>query len=85
VKQINHVIRNKAGLHARPAGCFVNEVIKYYSKVTVRKNTIIVNGKNIMEVMALAAGYGDQITIQIDGVDEVPAFRSLTKFVNEHL
>jgi len=38
-----------------------------------------------MEVMALAAGYGDQITIQIDGVDEVPAFRSLTKFVNEHL
>lgn len=85
MQQINHVIRNKAGLHARPAGCFVKEVLKYKSEVTVSKNTITVDGKNIMEVMALAAGYGEQISIQIRGSDEVPAARNLSRFVKEYL
>lgn len=85
MKQINHVIRNKAGFHARPAGYFVNEVIRYNSEITVRKNAITVNGKNIMEVMALAAGYGDHLSIQIDGADEDLALDRITKFLNEYL
>lgn len=85
MKRINHIIRDKGGLHARPAGYLVSEIIKYKSEVTVRKNSITVSGKNIMEVMALAVRYGEQISIGIEGADEDLAFDGLTRFLKNNL
>ena len=63
------VIRNKQGLHARPAALFVQIANKYESDVIVKKGKQEVNGKSIMGLLTLAAGKGNTITLKIDGSD----------------
>ena len=71
------IIRNKMGLHARPAALFVEMASKYDADVTLKKDWIEVNGKSIMGVLMLAAECGSEITIRIEGKDEEEAFQAL--------
>ena len=48
-------IKNRQGLHARPAGYLVKEAARFKSDVFVSKNGLEVNAKSIMGVMMLAA------------------------------
>jgi len=61
------VIKNKLGLHARPAAMFVQIANKFDCDITVKKGRQIVNGKSIMGIMMLAAGKGDTIHIRAEG------------------
>lgn len=74
-KQI--VIKNKLGLHARPAALFVQTANKYDSEISVRKGKTVVNGKSIMGIMMLAAGKGSKITILANGKDANNAVKEL--------
>jgi phosphocarrier protein len=60
-------IKNKLGLHARPAALFVQIANKFDCDITVKKGKQKVNGKSIMGIMMLAAGKGDTIHIKADG------------------
>ena len=60
-------IKNKLGLHARPAALFVQIANKFDCDITVKKGKQKVNGKSIMGIMMLAAGKGDIIHIKADG------------------
>lgn len=61
------VIKNKQGLHARPAALFVQIANKYDCDITVSKGKVKVNGKSIMGIMMLEAGKGSKITIVAKG------------------
>ena len=61
------VIKNKLGLHARPAALFVQIANKFDCDITVKKGKQKVNGKSIMGIMMLAAGKGDTIHIKANG------------------
>lgn len=63
------IIKNKSGLHARPAALFVQIANKYDSEIKVKKGKQIVNGKSIMGIMMLAAEKGSKIRIVADGDD----------------
>jgi phosphocarrier protein len=71
------IIKNKMGLHARPAALFVEMASKYDADVTLQKDWIEVNGKSIMGVLMLAAECGSEITIRIEGKDEGEALHDL--------
>ncbi len=71
------VIKNKSGLHARPAAIFVQIANKYDSTVTIKKGKLEVNGKSIMGILMLAAGKGSQVTLKIDGEDAEKAMAEL--------
>ncbi len=71
------VIKNKSGLHARPAAVFVQIANKYDSTVTIKKGKLEVNGKSIMGILMLAAGKGSQVTLKIDGEDAEKAMAEL--------
>lgn len=71
------VIKNKSGLHARPAALFVQIANKYDSDISVRKGRQKVNGKSIMGIMMLAAEKGSRITIVAEGDDAKEAVREL--------
>ncbi|MCM8771313.1 MAG: HPr family phosphocarrier protein, partial [Candidatus Omnitrophica bacterium] len=49
------VIKNKQGLHARPAALFVQTANKFDSTITVIKGKEEVNGKSIMGILMLGA------------------------------
>ncbi|MBN1353719.1 MAG: HPr family phosphocarrier protein [Candidatus Omnitrophica bacterium] len=71
------VIKNKSGLHARPAAIFVQIANKYDCEITVRKGKQNVNGKSIMGIMMLAAESGSKITIIAEGDDAKDAVDEL--------
>ena len=75
-------IRNKYGLHARPAAEFVKLASRFQSDVWVRKQDLEVNGKSIMGMMMLAAECGAEITIRAAGADASDAVDQLVALVN---
>jgi len=71
------VIKNKQGLHARPAALFVQIANKFDSDVIVSKGKAKVNGKSIMGIMMLEAGRGSKVTITTKGEDAQQAITEL--------
>ena len=75
-------IVNKLGLHARASACFVKEAVKYESEIFVSKGDNKVNGKSIMGLLTLAASFGEEITLEIDGPDAKAALMDLKELIN---
>ena len=76
------VIRNRYGLHARPAAEFVKLATRFRSSIMVRKQDLEVNGKSIMGIMMLAAECGSEIVIRAAGEDAPDALDALEHLVN---
>jgi len=73
------VIKNKQGLHARPAALFVQIANKFDCDIAVSKGNARVNGKSIMGIMMLEAGKGSKVTIIASGDDAQQAVNELEK------
>lgn len=73
------IIRNKQGLHARPAALFVQIANKFSSEITVSKGKTKINGKSIMGIMMLEAGCGSAVLISASGGDAEQAVSELEK------
>lgn len=76
------IVKNKQGLHARPAALFVQVANKFDSRITLRREDEEVNGKSIMGILMLGAEKGSLITIEVDGQDAQLAIAELEKIVN---
>lgn len=75
-------VRNKQGLHARPAALFVQIANKYDSSIKVLKDDQIVNGKSIMGILMLAAEKDSEVVLIAEGVDSEEAVRELELLLN---
>jgi len=76
------IVKNKQGLHARPAAVFVQIANKFDSRITVRHDEEEVNGKSIMGILMLGAEKGSLITIEAEGSDAEKAMYELEKIIN---
>ena len=74
-------IQNRNGLHARPAAEIVKTAAKFKSEITLIRDDLEVNGKSIMGVMMLAAEYGSQLVLRVDGPDEQAAIEALATLI----
>jgi len=74
-------VKNKQGLHARPAALFVQIANKFDSRITVKSDKEEVNGKSIMGILMLGAENGSQIMIEAEGGDAQLAVAALEKIV----
>ena len=70
-------VRNKAGVHTRPASQIVREASRFTSDFYIRKDGYEINGKSIIGVMTLAAEQGATLELQFDGPDEQEAADAL--------
>ena len=77
------IIKNRIGLHARPAATFVKKANNYKSNIWVEKDGTEVNGKSIMGLLMLACPLGSKIMLKVDGVDEQMAFEELGQLIDE--
>ncbi len=75
-------IINKLGLHARASAKFVSTVSRFQSQIDVTKENQTVNGKSIMGVMMLAANKGTDLTLKIEGPDEVEMETAVLNLIN---
>jgi phosphocarrier protein len=79
------VIKNKQGLHARPAALFVQIANKFDCDITVIKGRKKVNGKSIMGIMMLEAGKGAKVTLMADGEDARQAVEELEALLSSDI
>jgi phosphocarrier protein HPr len=69
-------------LHARPAGLFVRAAAQFRSTVAVAANGKQANAKSILEVLALGATGGTEVTLTASGEDAAEAVESLAAVVS---
>ncbi len=67
------VIKNRTGLHTRPAATLVKTAARYRADFFIYKDGMEINGKSIIGVMTLAAEQGAKLTLRFDGDDEAEA------------
>jgi phosphocarrier protein HPr len=70
-------VKNRLGLHTRPATMIVKllQTSKSHVEFTCRKETI--NAKSIMSILMLAAKKNSRIVISVDGVDAEDTMKKL--------
>ena len=66
-------VRNRAGVHTRPASMIVREASRVEAEFFIRKDGYEINGKSIIGVMTLAAEQGATLDLLFDGDDEAEA------------
>jgi len=66
-------IRNRAGLHTRPASMLVKTASQFDADVYLRRDNYEINGKSVIGVMTLAAEQGATLTLVVEGADEAEA------------
>lgn len=76
------VVKNKQGLHARPAAIFVQIANKFDARITVRHDDEEVNGKSIMGILMLGAEKDSLIVVEADGSDAEAALEELEKLIS---
>ncbi|WP_313134341.1 HPr family phosphocarrier protein [Anaerocolumna sp.] len=64
------IVKNKSGLHARPASELAKTAMKCNSDVTIKVGERKVNPKSILNLMAAAIKCGTEITVECTGDTE---------------
>lgn len=85
MKEFNYTVKDKEGIHARPAGLFVKEAASYPCVVTISKDGKEVDAKRIFGVMGLGVKCGEEITVKTDGEQEEEAMQALSSFLEANL
>ena len=75
------VIKNKLGLHARPAALLVQTANRFRCEIEMIKGRQKVNGKSIMGIMTLAAETGSAITVRASGEDAADAMAEISRLI----
>jgi len=81
--ELDLMIINEKGMHARAAGEFTRVASKFKATVFVSHDGMEVNGKSIMGVLMLAAYCGTTIRVRAEGEDAEAALAALRKLVEE--
>jgi len=76
-------IKNKEGLHMRPAMQFVEIANRFDSEIKVSNGDTNVDGKSIMNISMLAATCGTKLRIRAKGPDAQEAINALRELVEE--
>jgi len=83
--EIEYVITDVLGIHARPAGQLVKVASGFKCDVKVGTPKKMVDAKRVMGVMGLALKHGDTLTMTFEGPDEAEASAALSEFLKENM
>jgi phosphocarrier protein len=81
MQEVTLVVRNKVGLHARPAAVFVQTAKKFKSAIWVAKGAAEVDAKSILKILTLGVNQGTEIKIKTTGEDEEEAIKALQELI----
>lgn len=85
MQTFEYIIKDEAGIHARPAGLLVKKVSGLSSMVTITKDEKTVNGDKLFALMGLNVKCGDKITVNVSGENEENDAGAIRSFLEENL
>ncbi len=71
------VLKNKYGLHARPATLIAQTAKPFESSISLAKDGQVVDAKSIFGMLTLAAECGSTLQISAEGPDAAEAIKTL--------
>ncbi|NIZ47435.1 HPr family phosphocarrier protein [Entomospira nematocerorum] len=77
MKSMNVIVKNKEGLHTRPASLIMQCACEFSADVQLIVQDEVVNAKSIMSLIGVSAIQGSEVTIVADGEDEDAALSHL--------
>ena len=80
-----YTIKDKDGIHARPAGLLVKEATGFESEITIESKGNKADAKKIFSVMSLGVKVDDEITVTVNGSDEAQAMAAMESFIKKNL
>ncbi len=72
-------IKNRAGIHARPAAMIVQTANEYDAQIYLEKENNRINSKSIMGIITLGASYNTRLQVVAEGEDEEEAVDAIVK------
>ena len=85
MKEFQYVIKDEAGIHARPAGMLATEAKNFKSKITLVGNGREADALRLMAVMSLGLKQGAEMTVRVEGEDEEQAAEAMKAFLEANL
>ena len=85
MKNFSYTIKDKEGIHARPAELLVKLAATYPCAVKICKDSKEADAKRIFAVMGLAVKCGETIEVIADGEKEEDAIAELETFMKDNL
>ncbi len=76
---INVKVLNQLGIHARTAAKLVRTAAAFKCSINAVKGGKIYDLKNVRGAITLNGKFGDELTIQFEGIDEVEASESINQ------
>ena len=85
MQSFTYVIKDELGIHARPAGLLVKEAKQFTSTINLECGDKKAAAKGLMGVMGMAVKQGHEVTVTVEGEDEVAAVVAMKDFFAKNL
>ena len=85
MKEFTYTVKDRVGIHARPAGLLVKLVKDFKSEVYIEKEERRIKADRLIAVMNMGIKQGDTVTVSIEGTDEEEAYNAIYSFFKENL
>jgi phosphotransferase system HPr (HPr) family protein len=76
------IVKNKIGIHSRPAALLVETAEKYESSVTLTNGERSATTASMTKLLALRAKVTNAITVTADGPDESEALKAIVSLID---
>ena len=78
-------IKNRTGIHARPASLIVQKANQFESDILILKEREEASAKSIMGIMSLGISQSTKINIRAEGSDEEEAVKELVDLIKSNI
>lgn len=85
MRQIEYVITDELGIHARPAGLLVKEAARFQSDIKIKKGDKEADAKRLFAIMGMGIKKDERITVTAEGIDEEEVIKALEAFFQANL
>lgn len=82
MKELDYIVSNPLGIHARPAALLAQCCVNFKSSVTVSCNGRVADGDNVLQLLALSAKKSDMLKIVAEGEDEEETISAIDKLLH---
>ena len=72
------VVLNRQGIHLKSASQIVKTANRYHARISIGLGDLVVDAKNVMEILQLAAGPMARIRLEAEGKDAREAVAAIT-------
>ena len=85
MQTFNYEIKDKLGIHARPAGLLAKLAAKFESKIEISVGDKKADAKRLFALMGLGVKCEDTVTLTAEGSDEETAISEIKEFFDSNL